>query len=371
MKIGITGANGFIGWHLRCYLFTRTDVTETRLAGRDVFSSSDKLCDFVSDLDCIVHLAGVNRAEPKELIDGNIKPARQLVDALTQTGSKPIIIYSSSVQALNPDSSPYAEGKASVSGILDAWAEKTKGSLINLIIPHVFGEYGKPSYNSAIATFAHQIVNNEKPSIHNDGKLELIHVQDLAEKIVALYEEGKSGCFRIKGKTNSVIEVVELLKNLCDTYLDDGQLPDLSDSFNRNLFNTLRGAFMADMRMIQVKKHEDDRGWLVETVKANSGGQCFVSITKPGATRGNHFHRRKVERFFILQGKAQVKLRKLFTEDVIVYELDGAEPSFVDIPTLHTHNITNIGEDELITLFWSDEFFDPGDSDTYFEEVEL
>lgn len=369
MIIGITGANGFIGWHLRCYLYTRTDITEIRLAGRDDFSSSDKLCDFVSGLDCVVHLAGVNRAEPNELVDGNIKPARQLIDALIKTGSQATVIYSSSVQALSPDSSPYAEGKAGVSQIFEEWVISSQGRFINLIVPHVFGEYGRPNYNSAVATFAQQIANNEKPTIHNDGSLELVHVQDLAEKIIELYESNVFGNIRVEGRKTGVIEVANKLQDLRDTYLDDGQLPDLSDQFNRSLFNTLRGAFKEKMRLSCVTKHQDDRGWLVETVKANSGGQCFVSTTKPGITRGNHFHRRKVERFFVLQGKAKIKLRKLFTDDVIVYELDGDTPAFVDIPTLHTHSITNVGDAELITLFWSDEFYDPENPDTYFENV--
>lgn len=371
MRIGITGANGFIGWHLRCYLKTRNDIQEVRLAGRNEFSSIEQLSLFVAGLDCIVHLAGVNRAGPDELIDGNSGPAVQLVNALINTESKATVIYSSSVQALEPESSPYAEGKAKVSQILKAWANNSQGNLINLIVPHVYGEYGRPNYNSAVATFAWQVAHNDKPSVHNDGKLELIHVQDLVENIFSLYKIGATGDVRIDGRKTGVVEVAELLLSLHDVYISQAQFPDLSDVFNRNLFNTLRAALDSENRLSVAIKHQDNRGWLVETVKANSGGQCFVSTTRPGVTRGNHFHRRKVERFFVLQGKAQIKLRKLFTDDVIIYDLNGDNPAYVDIPTLHTHNITNIGDTELITLFWSDEFYDPDNSDTYFEEVSL
>ncbi len=369
MKIGITGASGFIGWHLRCYLETRNDVSEVRQAGRNEFASDEKLYQFVSGLDCVVHLAGVNRAESHELIDGNIKPAEQLVRVLLKTNSTPVIIYSSSVQTLSPQDSPYAAGKAAVGQIFATWAEKARSRFINLIVPHVFGEYGRAHYNSAVATFAHQVANGEQPSIHNDGTLELVHVQDLVERIIALYEGGVSGDVRIEGHKIGVVEVAAQLQDLHSIYIDDGQIPDLSEPFVRCLFNTLRGAFHNNMRVRKVKKYQDDRGWLVETVKANSGGQCFVSTTLPGITRGNHFHRRKVERFFVLQGKARIQLRKLFNDDVISLELDGDEPSYVDIPTLHTHSITNIGDNELITLFWADEFFDAESSDTYFEEV--
>ena len=371
MKIGITGANGFVGWHLRCYLTTRKELSEVRLSGREEFSSGVKLRQFVSGLDCVVHLAGVNRAKPQELVDGNVMPAEQLIQALSLADNVPVIIYASSVQAINPEASPYAKGKAAVSQIFSAWAKKTQGCFVNLIIPHVFGEYGRPNYNSVVATFAHQVANDEQPSVHGDGTLELVHVQDLVERIVALFDEGASGNVRIEGHKISVVEVAAQLQNLRDTYINAGQIPDLSESFHRSLFNTLRGALPNNKRLCEVTKHQDDRGWLVETVKANSGGQCFVSTTKPGITRGNHFHRRKVERFFVLQGKAQIKLRKLFGDEIIVYDLNGEAPAFVDIPTLHTHSITNVGLTELITLFWSDEFFDPDNPDTYWEDVEI
>ena len=370
MKIGITGSDGFIGWHLRCYLKTKSNVSEVRLAGRKEFTSTEVLCRFVSGLDCIIHLAGVNRADAQELVDGNITPAKKLVTALTKTNSYPVIVYSSSVHTLNPEASPYVEGKAAVTRIFTEWAKNYNSRLINLLIPHVFGEYGRPHYNSAVATFAHQVANGEQLSIQNDGKLELIHAQDLVEKFLALYEGGVSGDIRIKGRKTSVVKVAAQLQNLHNTYINYAQFPDLSDPFYRSLFNTLRGSFHNKMRLSSVTKHQDDRGWLVEALKANSRGQCFVSTTHPGITRGNHFHRRKVERFFVLQGKAQIKLRKLFTNEVISFELDGTSPAFVDIPTLHTHSITNIGNSELMTLFWSDEFFDPENPDTFFEKVD-
>ncbi len=369
MKFGITGGNGFIGWHLRCYLATLKIVKEVRIAGREEFYTSNKLQSFVKGLDCIVHLAGVNRADPKSLFEGNIKPAKQLVDVLRQTNSDVTVIYSSSVQALDPLSSPYAKGKADVSLIFLRWAKETNGKLINLIIPHVFGEYGKPNYNSAVATFVNQIANKKQTNIYGDGRLELVHVQHLSEQIFDLYQAGETGDIRILGKEISVSAVVRILEGLFKTYIEDDQLPDLSDLFIKNLFNTLRGALPAHNRLTKSVKHQDERGWLVETVKANSGGQCFISTTKPGVTRGNHFHRSKVERFFVLEGKAQIKIRKLFSDDVITYNIDGETPVYVDIPTLFTHCITNVGDSELITLFWADEIFNPNNSDTYFDEV--
>ena len=368
MKVGITGANGFIGWHLQCYLKSRSDIDEVRLADRNTFASVAELKRFVEGVDLVVHLAGVNRAEPAELVSGNAGPAEQLVNILSETGNTPFLAYTSSTQAVT-SANPYGEGKAAASQVFQSWAKKSGASFVNIIVPHVFGEYGRPNYNSAVATFSHQIANGQEPSIHNDGQLELVHVQDLVAQIIGFYEQGITGDVRIEGRITSVVEVATTLQQLHQCYVVNGQIPDLSNHFSRSMFNTLRGAISNSQRLCVVTKHEDDRGWLVEAVKANSGGQCFISTTKPGITRGNHFHLRKVERFMVLQGQAKIKLRKLFTDEVIMYELDGKSPGYVDIPTMHTHSITNTGEGDLITLFWADEFFDPKNPDTTFEEV--
>jgi len=368
MKIGITGSNGFIGWHLRCYLKTLENIEEIRAADRVTFADSILLEAFVDGLDVIVHLAGINRAEDNELLNANVELAQRLVVALNAKNNVACIIYASSTYAETANNA-YGKGKAAAGDVLRDWTRNSSGRLINMVIPHVFGEYGKPFYNSAMATFCHQIAKGEEISVNSDGQLELIHVQDLVEQFVQSYQDGLAGDIRVAGYNISVEDAANRLQSLYEEYIVQNRLPNLSDSFERSLFNTLRGAIADDARITSPVKHTDERGWLVETVKAGSGGQCFVSTTKPDITRGNHFHRRKVERFFVLQGKGRIQLRKLFTDNVITYDLDGAIPSYVDIPTLHTHSITNIGDSELITLFWADEFYDPEYPDTYFENV--
>lgn len=369
MRIGITGSNGFIGWHLRCYLKTLENIQEPKLADRTTFSNNNLLNEFVHDLDIIIHLAGVNRANDDELLHGNIHPTKLLVTALKNNNSSVCVIYASSTYAEKPESA-YGKGKAESEKALLSWAKHSEGRFINMIIPHVYGEYGRPYYNSAIATFCHQIANNEKISINSNGQLELVHIQDLVEMFIkVIHNSESSNNVRVKGKKISVIDAANRLQALHDEYINHHRLPDLSDNFSRNLFNTLRGAIPHSTRPVSPTKHTDSRGWLIETVKAGSGGQCFVSTTKSGVTRGNHFHRRKVERFFLLQGKGRIQLRKLFTNNIITYDLDGSTPTYVDIPTLHTHSITNIGEDELITLFWTDEFYSPDNPDTFKENI--
>ena len=368
MKIGITGGSGFVGWHLQCYLKTKKEVGLVRVATRDTFSSADKLREFVADIEIIIHLAGVNRASEEEILRGNVQPAVQLIDALTATGAKPCVIFFSSTQAIEADS-PYGRAKQEASKLFSVWAEQSHSRFINLIVPHVFGEYGRPYYNSAVATFCHQVAKREKPTVTGNGRLKLIHVQDLAEEVFKLLSSSAEGTVVVEGVPITVGEVAGRLEKLYETYAVCGELPDLSDSLQRSLFNALRGEMPHGQRLNASVKHVDDRGWLVETVKAHSGGQCFVSVTQPGITRGNHFHRRKVERFFVLQGKAKIKMRRLFSKEIVEYDLDGETPSYVDIPTLHTHSITCLGEEQLITLFWADEFYDPDNPDTFFEEV--
>jgi len=370
MKIGITGGQGFIGWHLQCYLKTLENIEEVRIADRNVFSTPSQLKSFTNNLDCIVHLAGVNRAEEKDLLNKNIQLAQQLVSSLIENNNKVCIIYGSSTYAEAADNA-YGKGKAEAGAILKSWAEHTKNRLINLIIPHVYGEYGRPFYNSVVATFCHQMINGDTIQVNSTGQLELIHVQDLVEIIMQAFKNKTTGNLRITGEKISVKDLANRLRRLYDEYIIQQRIPDLNQNIDRNLFNTLRGAITNASRIINAQKHSDERGWLVETIKAGSGGQCFVSTTQQGITRGNHFHRRKVERFFVLQGKARIELRKLLSNEVISYHINGEKPAYIDIPTLHTHSITNIGENELITLFWVDEYYDPENPDTFYEKVSI
>jgi len=369
MKIGITGGNGFVGTHLQVYLCTRDDIELIELADRATFDSIQKIDNFVNGKDLIVHLAGVNRANDEVLVQGNLQPAEQLVAAMKRQTVTPFVIYSSTTHADNP-SSPYGEGKSGVSIVLEEWANSCGGRFLNMIIPHVFGEFGMPNYNSGTNTFCHHIANEKEYNVHGNGLLELVHAQDLVQQMLEGYSKGITGTLRVSGKEITVGQVVEKLELLHDEY-KRGLVPNLDDHFDKCLFNTYRSYLPVESRQKVAVKHTDDRGWLVETVKVCSGGQSFVSTTKPGITRGNHFHLRKFERFFVLKGKASIKLRRIGSDDVQEYVVEEGVPGFIDIPTLHTHNITNIGDDELITFFWTNEFFDPEKPDTFFELVDL
>ncbi|WP_324757990.1 polysaccharide biosynthesis C-terminal domain-containing protein [Sphingobacterium thalpophilum] len=371
MKIGITGQNGFVGRHL--YNTLGLQVTEFELIDFDknFFESEAELDRFVAQCDVIVHLAAMNRHESEQVIyETNVGLVNKLVDSLERTGSKAHVLISSSTQEERDNL--YGRSKREGREKLKAWAEKNGGKLTGLLIPNVFGSFGKPFYNSFIATFCYQLTHGETPTIATDGQVGLIYIQELVGFIIEQIRKGTHTplCIVEPTATKKVSEVLELLESYKNLYLERGEIPTLNDSFELNLFNTYR-SFM-DHRTVYPRKfqlHTDPRGTFVEIIRMGVGGQSSYSTTVPGITRGNHFHTRKIERFAVIKGKARIQLRKMDSDEVIDFYLDGTEPSYVDMPIWYTHNITNVGEEELITMFWINEPYDPADPDTYFLEV--
>ncbi len=370
-KIGITGQNGFVGRHLYNTLglfpeeFTRIDFN------KDFFNSTESLDQFVSQCDVIVHLAAVNRHESEQVLhDTNIDLAQKLADSLLRTRSKAHVLISSSTQ--EDRDNLYGRSKKTAREILATWAESNGGKVSGLIIPNVFGAFGKPFYNSFIATFCHQLTHGETPTIENDGMVKLIYVQELVMKMLdEIRTERSTPSLEIKATAEKkVSEVLVLLQNFRQLYFENGEIPTLNNSFEHNLFNTFR-SYIDHKTYFPVKftQHSDPRGAFVEVIRLGIGGQCSFSTTVPGITRGNHFHTRKIERFAVIKGKALIQLRKIDTDEVLDFELDGTEPAYVDMPIWFTHNIKNIGKEELYTIFWINEAYNPEDADTFFVEV--
>ena len=371
IKIGITGQAGFIGTHLFNYLGIKKDEVIRIPFKDDFFSDVDKLQEFVRQCDVVVHLAALNRHnDPQVIYDTNIDLVRRLITALENTGSKPHVLFSSSTQEERDN--VFGRSKREGREILAQWAEKNNALFTGLIIPNVFGPFGNPYYNSVVATFSHQLTHNEEPKIDIDAQLKLIYIGELVKIIYDLIQSKSSEKeFRVPfTKEIKVTEILNLLKDFKSNYYEKGVFPDLNDPFECNLFNT----FVCYMDIknhfpVKLKQSTDERGSFVETIKLNSGGQVSFSTTKPGITRGNHFHTRKGERFAVIKGKALIQLRRIGTDKVLNFELDGREPAYVDMPIWYTHNITNVGNDELYTIFWINEFFNSEDSDTFFEKV--
>ena len=368
MKIGITGQAGFVGTHLFNYLGLQTGVE--RIAFEDsFFDDAFKLETFVSNCDAIVHLAAMNRhPNPEVIYETNIALVKKLISACENKKVTPHILFSSSIQ----EDADNAYGKSKLLGreFLENWSERTGSKVTGFVIPNVFGPFGKPFYNSVIATFCHQLTHGDTPTIKVDTQLKLIYVNELIETIWKAIKKKTAGKILIKhSKEIKVSKILKLLSHFKETYFDAGIFPSLENKFEKALFNTFRCYIPTEHYPFYLKNNMDARGNFVEIARTHSKGQFSFSSTNPNFTRGNHFHTRKAERFAVIKGKALIQLRKIDSAEVINYYLDGDKPSFVDMPIWHTHNIKNIGDSELLTLFWINEPYDASDPDTYFVNV--
>ncbi|SMP19871.1 UDP-2-acetamido-2,6-beta-L-arabino-hexul-4-ose reductase [Muriicola jejuensis] len=376
MRIGITGQDGFVGYHLYHTLFLDESVTLIPFE-RSFFEDMPRLESFVSQCDTIVHLAAMNRHENPEVIyETNVNLVDSLIAACEAQDAKPHILFSSSSQ--EEKENHYGKSKLEGKKRFMEWAEHSGGRFTSLTIPNVFGPFGKPDYNSFVATFCHKVANGEVPNIINDNEVGLIYVNELVQVIINTIK-GTDGGRKIGDNSferkiaptyyKKVSEILDLLNRYREDYMGRGIFPGLEDPFEKALFNTFRCYVPEDYYPVKYTKHTDPRGSFVEIARTQTSGQFSFSATVPGITRGNHFHTRKAERFAVIQGKALIQLRKIGTDQVINYELDGENPAYVDMPIWYTHNIKNTGQDTLITLFWINEPFDQQDPDTYFEEV--
>lgn len=356
MKVVLTGAGGFLGWHTRLRLHAQ--------GGHDVDvvtrESWGDLPDRVASADAVVHVAGVNRGEDAEVEAGNVRLAEDLAAAVRAADSPVRVVYANSIQHGN--GTPYGRGKARAADVLGA-LEREGHSVVDVRLPNIFGEHGRPRYNSFVATFVHAVAAGETPQVA-DRPVELLHAQGAAQ---ALIDGLTTDARRLdpRGTEVGVQEVLDLLLEFEAGY-STGEFPDLSTPFRVALFNTYRAALFPGRYPIPLRPHTDARGTFVETVRCRGGeGQSSVSTTAPGVTRGEHYHLEKVERFAVVQGSATIALRRMFHDEVVEFPVTGDAPCAVDMPVGWAHNVTNTGEDVLVTQFWSHELFRPDAPDTF------
>jgi len=366
MRIGITGADGFLGWHLRCLLHGDTHDTAVP-CDQASFADDHALDSLVAGSDAIIHFAGINRGTEDEVLAGNLAITDRLIAALRRSGRSPHVLLASSIQIEREN--PYGQAKRACAQHLQGWADGSGARFTTVVLPNVFGEFGRPFYNSVVATFCHQLVHGKEPRIVVDAPLELIHAQDAVARFVALAHERAVGMVRVTGYEPLLISAVLARLRALNASYTGGMFPLLADPFDLQLFNALRSFRFPDQAQGAFEVHTDARGSLWDVARAQGTGQTFVSWTEPGVTRGNHYHRHKVERFAVLSGSGRIRLRRLFTPDVFTYDLMGEAPGYVDMPTFCTHSIENTGASPLLTLFWSGELFDAGIPDTWTEPV--
>lgn len=365
MSVLLSGAEGFLGWHTHARLHA-TVGQEVIPVGRSRWA---RLPGLASRAESVIHVAGVNRGEPHAVEQGNVDLAEDMARAIASSSVRRVI-YANSIQA--GTDSPYGRGKERAREILSTAARKIGAEFVDVRLPNLFGEGGRPNYNSFVATFVQHVINQTVPQI-TDRHIELLHVQDAAATLIAALASGSDQqperVLNPGGRPTTVQNVYDMLAGMFELYRS-GDIPALNSDLDLQLFNTLRYAMFPDHYPIPLPRHADHRGALTEAVKVHGGqGQSFVSTTVPGVTRGEHFHLHKVERFVVVRGRARIELRKVLGSEVVGFDVDGDRPAVIDMPTLWAHNITNTGNDEVVTLFWANEIFDPAAPDTYAEPV--
>lgn len=371
MKIVITGAGGLIGWHALARLHAANCAA--RFQGESApyeivpldhaaFDDDTILQSALTGTAGVLHFAGVNLGPDEDVEAANPMIARRLLEAARAAGSAPHIVYANSTHAVSD--TPYGRSKRIAAKVLAS----RPGAFTDLILPHIFGEGARPFYNNVTATLIAQILAGETPSINADGRVRLLHAGAAAEVAIDALQAGATGRIEPESRTVTVPELFEVLKRFHDLYRSN-IYPDLSDEFDRDLFNTYRAATYPDGWPQTLRMNTDMRGTLFEAVKGGGGGQTFLSTTKPGLTRGDHFHLSKVERFLVVHGEATIRIRKVLTDEVWEYRVSGASPAPVDMPTMHTHSIENTGNSDLLTLFWTHDLFDPANPDTFADKV--
>lgn len=371
MKVVITGAAGLIGWHAAARL--HAENCSARFRGKTLphsivaldrvgFNDDTALSAAVTGADAVLHFAGINRASEQEQEHGNIALAQRLANALDAHAPKAAVVYANSTHEASDNA--YGRGKRGAAEALEA-----KGSpFANLILPHIFGEGGRPFYNNVTGTLCRQIVEGTEPDLNPDGRVDLVHAGSAAQSAINLGAERVSGRHRMKGTKIGIPALYEKLRGFHESYMNF-VFPDFSDPFDLALFNTYRQHLYPDHFPRPVKVNTDARGRLFECAKGGGGGQSFISWTEPGIARGDHFHLGKVERFLVVEGQARIAMRKILTDETHVFHVSGDTPAYVDMPTLWTHNITNTGTTPLVTLFWTHDIFDPTAPDTYADKV--
>lgn len=359
MRVVVTGAAGFLGWHTRVRLKALTDhivVPVDRLGWSG-------LLEHAAGADAVIHVAGVNRGESESVESENIRLAEELAAVIRATPTIKRIVYANSIQA--EVDNPYGRGKARAAQILAKSAQTIAAEFADIRLPNLFGEGGRPNYNSFVATFVQHVIDGTVPDIA-DRSIRLLHVQDAAAALIDALEDSPG---QLDGIETTVQAVYDTLRSMLELY-GVGDIPPLLTALDLQLFNTLRFALFPDRYPILLPTHADHRGALIEAVKSHGGqGQTFASTTVPGVTRGEHFHLRKVERFVVISGAARISLRKVLTDEVVSFDVNGENPVIIDMPTMWAHNITNTSASNVVTLFWTNEIFDPQDPDTHRESV--
>ena len=370
MNILVTGAKGFIGKNLIAELNNRGYMTVFQY---DVDSTQDQLDAYTKDCDFVFHLAGVNRPQrEEEFMKGNLDFTFILLNSLKKNGNRAPILITSSIQATQDN--PYGRSKKAGEELLFQYEEETGAKIYLYRLQNAFGKWCRANYNSVVATFCYNIANELPINISDrENSLNLVYIDDIVNTFISALE-GKENCAKDGFYYVLSIYTVKLgtLADIIYSFKEsryDLMIPDMTDPFTKKLYSTYLSYLPADKFSYPLKMNIDARGSFTEIFKFKESGLVSVNILKPGITKGKHWHHTKNEKFLVVSGDAIIRFRKIDENEIIQYKVSGEKLEVIDIPPGYTHDITNLGETDLITIMWANEVFDPQTPDTFMLQV--
>ncbi|MBR6777176.1 MAG: capsular polysaccharide biosynthesis protein CapF [Clostridia bacterium] len=399
MNVLVTGAKGFVGKNLVCALEnikngkdkTRPSLEINQIYSYDIDTDPSLLDEYCAKANFVFNLAGVNRPQnADEFMQGNFGFASTLLDTLKKHGNPCPVMLSSSVQAtlIGRYDSDYGRSKKAGEDLFFSYADETGAKVLVYRFPNLFGKWCRPNYNSAVATFCHNIANDLPITVNDPAvRLELLYIDDLVTEMLDALEGKEHRCefdgidtvlceggkFCAAPVTHKVTlgEITELLYSFADqpkTLL----MPEIPEnSFVKKLYSTYLSYLPKEKVAFPLKMNVDSRGSFTELIKTASCGQVSVNISKPGITKGQHWHNTKWEFFIVVSGRGKIQMRKIGSDEVLDFEVSGDKIEAVHMLPGYTHNIINLSDTEdLVTVMWANEQFDPSHPDTFFEVVE-
>ncbi|HBT85093.1 MAG TPA: capsular biosynthesis protein [Porphyromonadaceae bacterium] len=380
MNILVTGAKGFIGRNLVAEL---NNIKEGKAKGYglspeltvfeyDMDTDISLLDGYCRDADFVFHLAGVNRPKVQgEFMEGNFGFTSTLLDALKKHGNNCPVMLASSIQAELDN--PYGVSKKAGEDLLFAYGYETESNVLIYRFPNVFGKWCRPNYNSAVATFCHNVAHDLPIQVNDRSvNMTLVYIDDVVSELISTLEgkptrvgEFCSVPVEYRITLGEIVDLIYLFKESRENL----QVADLSDGFTKKLYSTYLSYLPVDGFSYPLTMNVDERGSFTEFLKSPDRGQVSINISKPGITKGQHWHHTKNEKFLVVSGKGVIRLRKIDEEKVYEYFVSGDKFEVVDIPVGYTHNIENLGDTDMVTVMWVNEVFDPEHPDTFFLPV--
>ncbi|MCL9633576.1 NAD-dependent epimerase/dehydratase family protein [Bacillus zanthoxyli] len=370
MNILVTGADGFIGKNLIAELKSKGKFEILKVTRNTTEKELSEMC---AKTNFVFHLAGINRPKnEEEFYKGNRDFTSKLLLTLKKHNNHSPIVVASSIQASLDN--PYGESKRMGENIVKEHALSTKSKALIYRLPNVFGKWTKPNYNSVVATFCHNI-SHDIPITVNDPSVELnlVYIDDVVNEFVRAIDDQENRKDEYYCEISIVHKIllgklIEILQSFKKSR-EDRSIPTLDDPLVKKLYSTYLSYLPTDKFSYELTMHKDNRGSFTEFIKTEDRGQVSINISKPGITKGNHWHHTKNEKFLVVSGQGVIRFRKIDSEEVIEYLVSGEKMEVVDIPIGYTHNIENLGDTDMVTVMWANELFNPEKPDTYYLEV--